>query len=73
MNTHDTPPAPRAASAPVRLAAALLACAAIASLAGCANMEFGFANTQATATARGSGHHADLWDPQSPVNVWNAF
>jgi hypothetical protein len=56
---------------PVRTALVATAVCALATLGGCANMEFQFANTMSPAKA--SQRYFNPYDPGSSVNVWNAF
>jgi hypothetical protein len=51
-----------------RLAAPI---AAALALSACAGLEFQFANTGSASTLE--RRMLDLYDPMSPVNVWNVF
>ena len=53
---------------PAHLAAPL---AAALALCGCAGLEFQWANTGSSAKLE--RRMLDLYDPMSPVNVWNVF
>jgi len=78
MNPHaclPTAPAARPARrpSPARASRAMIVAAAcvLATLGGCANMEFQFANTMSPSKA--SQRYFNPYDPASSVNIWNAL
>jgi hypothetical protein len=72
MSTHARPLAsPVRTATPARPARILAPLAAALALSGCAGLEFQWANTGSIPTLE--RRVMDLYDPMSPVNVWNVF
>jgi hypothetical protein len=70
MRTHSDPVAP-SVRAPARLARVAAPVAAALALSACAGLEFQWANTASAPTLE--RRVLDLYDPMSPVNVWNVY
>jgi hypothetical protein len=68
MRTRTRLAAPSVRARLVRAAAALVAALA---LPACANLEFQWANTGSPAKLE--RRMIDLYDPMSPINVWNVY
>lgn len=73
MNEHLRPSATpaRACVRLVRLVRLAAPIGVALALAGCAGLEFQWANTGSAATLE--RRIVDLYDPMSPVNAWNVF